>query len=241
MESLRTYLKSIRQPYLSASQPSKRAIINRRTLVGHGQSVDGGSRHLSDAQRDQIDAEAKQLLRDVNFAIQNLADVEQLRQKAEVTLAQRKHGRIGLGALGAWASGRSTSGKSAVEEVEDARMGAINMHRASVLWYLRRQLEGVSALQMEMMEARLLREMEKNKSVLSKSQGLVAAASNSSLPEDVQAGAAPVRFSSAAQADDAESSEIPQQLTLEQLQLLAEENRDILKHYQDTLDQVRYV
>lgn len=39
---------------------------------------------------------------------------------------------------------------------------------------------------------------------------------------------------------DAESQAVEQQLDPEQLQLFAQENQDMLKHYEDTLDQVRY-
>lgn len=221
-----------------------------RHALSDGLSAEGGSRHLSDAQRDQIDAESKQLLRDVNSAIQNLADAEQLRQKTEATLAQRAHGKTGLRALGAWAAGRTNSSKTAVEELDDARMSAVNVHRGSILWYLRRQLEAVSGLQMNMMEARLVREMEKSKSVLYKSQGLAAAASDASTLGSVDrrggngstsGGPTSMRASSLAQLEDLEPSQIEQRLTSEQLQLLAEENQDILKHYQETLDQVRLV
>ena len=41
--------------------------------------------------------------------------------------------------------------------------------------------------------------------------------------------------------DEEDRRQIEQQLSPEQLQLFARENQDMLKHYEDTLDQVRYV
>ena len=41
--------------------------------------------------------------------------------------------------------------------------------------------------------------------------------------------------------EEEDKRQIEQQLTPEQLQLFAKENQDMLKHYEDTLDQVRYV
>ena len=45
----------------------------------------------------------------------------------------------------------------------------------------------------------------------------------------------------AAAMEEEDKRQIEQQLTPEQLQLFAKENQDMLKHYEDTLDQVRYV
>ena len=45
----------------------------------------------------------------------------------------------------------------------------------------------------------------------------------------------------AAAMEEEDRRQIEQQLTPEQLQLFAKENQDMLKHYEDTLDQVRYV
>lgn len=157
------------------------------------------------------------------MAIQNLANAEQLRQKAEESLAQRRYGS-GFGVLRTWAAGGSA------EKAEDAGAKILKLHRESVLWYLRRQLESCSELQMTMMESRLVREMEKGKSRLYSARGTAAQLDH--LPTSGRADA-PSSTSNTEQAD------LP--VTSEQLQLFAEENQSMLKHYEDTLDQVRYV
>ncbi|KAI9794988.1 MAG: hypothetical protein M1816_000008 [Peltula sp. TS41687] len=240
--SLRRYLRSIRQPYLSTTQPLKRTELSRS-----GTHFANASRqYFTDAQRDQIDAESKQLLRDMNMAIQNLANAEQLRQKAEATLAQRRRGGVGFSILKGWAAGGSVAGsaRTPLEEMEDTRVNTIKLHRESVLWYLRRQLEACSELQMTMMETRLVREMEKGKSRLYSARGMGLPPQTSAIHLDhASVGRKEDNPSSKNGVSDRPSSFDPEHsgfpITSEQLQLFAEENQSMLKHYEDTLDQVR--
>lgn len=91
-----------------------------------------------------------------------------------------------------------------------------------------------------MVEIRLRREMEKNKSILHK----VGAPSNlqsAVLGAGASANGKAARSALAAQQDEKASGPDPIQLTEEQIQLFEEENRDMLKHYENTLDQVRCV
>src|SRR5277367_2371766 len=160
--SLNKYLREIRQSYLSTAQPPRR--INSK-------ADSSKSRCLTDRQRDEVDAETKQLLRELNASIRNLADAEQLRQNTETTLTRKKYARTGLGALSTWAAGGASQGKSYDQEQDEAKAGAIKMHRESVLWYLRQKLQECGSFQASMMETRIMREMEKNKSVLYKARG----------------------------------------------------------------------
>lgn len=91
------------------------------------------------------------------------------------------------GALMAWAAGDGTR-SSPMDEAEDARCSTVRLHRESVLWFLRKQLEVCSQLQMTMMETRLLREMEKGKSRLysARSPDGVGLSSSTMLPSPVQ-------------------------------------------------------
>ena len=134
--------------------------------------------------------------------------------------------------------------------MDAARANTIKMHRENVIWYLTRKLEECGEVQRSMMETRLYREIEKSKSVLYKTR---ASRRMSGLPDmdgdipGLERGGG-VRslpgYGSAnkvAQMDEAERKRIEQQLSPDQLQLFAKENQDMLKHYEDTLDQVRYV
>ena len=78
------------------------------------------------------------------------------------------------------------------------------------------------------MEIRLSREIEKNKSALHKARNSVV------LPSMMEE-------KSSAVEDLHQSDSLPfqQELSSEQLQVLKQENRELLKHYEDTLDQVR--
>jgi hypothetical protein len=162
----------------------------------------------------------------------------------------------GLAALQLWASGRAGPGggggnnKTLEEAAADARAHTLKAHHESVLWFLRRELEACSELQMSMMEARLVREVEKSKSQLYKSHGGLGMAVSASpaaffsqieqqQQQQQQPGAKVGDAAAAALADSERPTEPRIQFTPEQLQILAEENQGMLKHFQDTLDQVR--
>ena len=248
LTSLHTYLRSIRQAYLSTSQPP------RRTHLGRSDSSKSLPRpakertYFSDEQRDQIDAESKQLLRQLNSSIRNLADAEQLRYDTQLRLAQRKQAQRGLGALGRWAAGGSKLAKTPEDELEQGRADAIRTHRESVLFYLRRELEACGEAQRSMMETRLGRELEKSKSVLYKTHavtpgqvpGLDHGSSTGAAANPVAGRVRSQADGRGARMDELEQDRIEQELSPEQLQLFAQENQDLLKHYEDTLDQVRY-
>ncbi|KAI9785589.1 MAG: hypothetical protein M1835_003312 [Candelina submexicana] len=241
--SLHAYLRSIRQAYLSTSQPPRKGASNSALSLAKER------RYLSGGQRDQVDAESKQLLRELNAAIRNLSDAEKLRQNTASTLRQRHRARNGLTALGRWASGVSEALQSPEEELAEAKESGLSKHRESVLWYLRRHLEECGEFQRSMMEIRLTREVEKSKSILYKtrdSRGMHAPMG--SAEQDVSGfesthtnspGSRTYSGSTGAHVDEMERRQIEQQLSPEQLQLFAQENQDLLKHFEDTLDQVR--
>ena len=171
------------------------------------------------------------------MAILNLEEAERLRQRAEATLARRRRATGALGGLKAWAAGRSEAGKTPVEALEDARANTICLHRESVLWYLRRQLESCSECQMKMMEIRLTRDLERNKSRLYTAHGSTMATSTTSALELPSANVG----SGGGQHQGDSSSGPMMSLSSEQLQLFAEENQQLLKQYEDQIEQVRRV
>ncbi|KAK4999075.1 hypothetical protein LTR66_001822 [Elasticomyces elasticus] len=233
---LTNYLHTIRSSYLSLAPPSRRTPHTSRN----------GKLHLTDSDREAIDAQSKQILREVNAAITQLAQAEQIRQETEDHVSRRRRAKAGFGALGRWAGGGSPGvdgEKSPKEHLEADRRSMLKMHREGVIWYLQRGLEEAGALQGGMMEVRLQRELEKSKSILYKSRN---AAGRRSAADDVYSTGAASGVSTNAQRLGRKSQEetdqsIEDELSQEQLQLFAEENHDMLKHHEDRLDQVRQV
>lgn len=160
-----------------------------------------------------------------------------------------------------WAAGddRQDEYRSVEQEREEEGAKTIRAVRESVLWYLRRELESAAEVQRGMVEKRIERAKEKEKSVLYKmrtnnpkappppaSPGLASGESSgvgSSSFEGIGGAAGnnrslsdPVSMMTAEEVADIES-----QLSPEQLQLFAEENNFMLKQYEDTLSKVQYV
>lgn len=164
-----------------------------------------------------------------------LADAEQVRQNTEKTIRRKKFGRLGLSSLGKWAAGGAAQAKTMDEELDEAKANAVKMHRESVLWYLREKLQDCGQFQASMMEKRIMRQIEKNKNLIanSRSQG----------PElgGFEHAHMPPGTSQSAAAQETREQYIDPDLTPEQIQMFEQENQDMLKHYESTLDQVRCV
>ncbi len=82
-----------------------------------------------------------------------------------------------------------------------------------------------------------MREVEKNKSVLYKAAG-------QSMPDYSRLDDVPIpgpNFKGASRIEEQSGHNIEDELTPEQLQMYEQENRDMVKHYRESLDQVRYV
>ncbi|KAI0837820.1 hypothetical protein F5Y06DRAFT_270304 [Hypoxylon sp. FL0890] len=229
--SLHADLRNIRQSYLSTAQP-------RKTLIRSAQNSKQ-PRPLSDREREEIDANAKKMLRELNASIRRLADVEQARSEIESKVIQKKFAR-GLGALGAWAAGGAAISKSPEHIAAEEHAKTISAHRDSVLWLLRHRLQECVKTQQDMMEIRLMREMEKNRSVLAKARRPDASlATVGNMPES-GGPVEPKRRASQPLPPDETSSYAPSgDLTVEQIQMFEKDNQDMLKHYESTLDQVR--
>ncbi|KXS99842.1 hypothetical protein AC579_9477 [Pseudocercospora musae] len=219
-------LRAKRPAYLSAAQPSRR----RKAA-----SDDNRARPLTDRERDAFDAETKRLLKQLSGAITALKQVEDARNEAAEVVALRKRARGGLGALGRWAAGGAVTAKSPEEEIEEAARKTVAAVRESVILYLQTKLKDASTIQQEMMDARLSRAEEKAKSILAKST--VGASIQHALDEEPSIGKR--KQSSGDLHGEATQPSSTEQLTQEQLQMFQEENHELLKHYEDQLDQVR--
>jgi hypothetical protein len=122
--------------------------------------------------------------------------------------------------------------------------------RESVLWFLRRGLEGAVGVQRSLVEKRIERVREKEKSVLYKvagrggqmQSGREGSTSGSGVGREKAAGGAGIDFApDASVLSQADTARIEAELSPEQLQLFAEENDSMLRHYEDTLGKVQYV
>jgi hypothetical protein len=236
---LHTDLKSIRQSYLSTAHPPRRKQYARTSTSST--SADKDSKYLTDAQRNEIDAQAKLSIHQLNDAIKRLGIAEQARQAAQNQIALRKRAKQGLGALGRWAAGGAITAKSVEEEIEESKANTIKAHRESIIWSLQNQLEECGRFQSDMMEIRLMREIEKSKSVLYKTRTTGPATTDySGLNGSHSAGNGSADYrGKTSYAQDESSTVIENQLDPEQLQLFAQENQDMLKQYEDQLDKVR--
>ena len=169
-----------------------------------------------------------------------------MRKETSTRLLRNKYDK---GILGRWAAGGGVGAQKSPEQVlEEAELETLKLFRECVLWYLGRMLEEVGEVQREMLERRLERELEKGRSVLYKTRGTGewkednGNTLNGHAPEGETGGYGSKRAyagGQGAKVEDEGRREIEQQLSPEQLQLFAEENQDMLKQYEDTLDQVR--
>ncbi|KAM7189522.1 hypothetical protein V8F33_010000 [Rhypophila sp. PSN 637] len=222
---LHSELRNLRQAYLSTAAPRKTHL--------HASSRNGDTQpmYLTDRDRETIDARAKMTLRDLNARIRALEEAEELRQETEKALMQKKYSR-GLGALGSWAAGGGALvfKKSDEQAAAEAAARQLNAHREGVMWFLRERLREAIGTQQQMMETRLRREVEKDRSVLAKARGPLAQASewNSRGPN-----------AGAVEEDDTKRTTAAQDLTADQLQMFEKGNQDMLKHFESTLDKVR--
>ncbi|KAM3074602.1 hypothetical protein ACMFMG_008032 [Clarireedia jacksonii] len=224
--SLNRYLKDIRQSYLSTAPPPRRTNTSAKGKQW---------RYLDDRQREEIDAETKKLLRELNVSIRSMEDTEGVRHTTQLAVIQKKYARS-LGRLGSWAAGGAAQSKTMEQELEEAKLNAIKINRDSIVWYLRQKLQECGSLQASMMEKRIMREMEKNKSNFAKSRAMMPELRGfDDFPK-------PVKFQAGGAGNlesQAETVLPDQDLSPEQLQMFEKQNQDMLKHYQTTLDQVR--
>ncbi|KAJ0338292.1 hypothetical protein COL154_012780 [Colletotrichum chrysophilum] len=236
--TLHKELKDVRQAYLSTAQPRRHV----RTNTGSS-SLKEPQQPLTDRQREDIDARAKSMLRELNASIRALDETEQLRRETEAAVIRKTHVR-GLGALGAWAAGAEVADarKSAEHLAAEGKARDVGLHRDGVLWSLRQALQLCGRTQQDMMEARLTREMEKNRSVLAKAGGGAMPELGGGFYEAMkrEKEAKKGGFDTATGLPPDEGSyDFRQDLTEEQIQMFEKGNQDMLQHYNSTLDKVR--
>ncbi|KGO77056.1 SNARE-complex protein Syntaxin-18 N-terminal [Penicillium italicum] len=265
IHSLLQYLQSIRHAYLSTTQPQRR---NQNTSTPTSKNVPPTANpqtNLTDPERDAVDTSTALVLRDLATSIANLSSAESLRQETSSTLLHKKYGHSAAGALlWRWAGGSgaldrasdANEGKSAEQVRAEESARSLATVRESVLWFLQRGLERAVGVQRRMVEKRIERVREKEKSVLYKvgagkpAGGSVGRKGSVSVSLSERTGTqygvgGGASFDPAFQAPDAavlseaDTARIEAQLSPEQLQLFAEENDSMLRHYEDTLGKVQ--
>lgn len=223
ISSLLSYLRKIRQPYLSTAPPPRRVTASSGT-------------HFTDRDRENIDSSTGQLLRELNANITNLTQAADLNASTATARLERKYGKPS-GFLWKWAAGEGNApdaGKSEEQVDEEGRARTMKAFREGVLWYLTNELSRAATRRQQMVEIRLEREQEKEQSVLYKSK---------TARIDLDAGRESYGNMDlrARQAYDPSldgETGVEAQLTPEQLQLFEQENSTLLNHYNDTLKKV---
>ncbi|KAJ5604862.1 hypothetical protein N7510_010016 [Penicillium lagena] len=276
IQSLLQYLQSIRHSYLSTTAPRHNTSSNTtnpkfRNSNSHNNHPPSKTQtHLTDPERDAVDSSTALLLRDLAASISNLASAESLRVETEATVLRKKYGHgVAHSLLWRWAGGAGALGESGGEDAESNQgkseeqvraeecARAIRTVREGVLWFLRRGLDGAMSVQRNMVEKRIERAREKEKSVLYKVAGGAGAGSGVNDTSFPSGGGVPGKTSpnppsygapskspplptpDAAVLSNADTARIEAQLSPEQLQLFAEENDTMLRHYEDTLGKVQ--
>ncbi|KKY38276.1 hypothetical protein UCDDA912_g01594 [Diaporthe ampelina] len=242
--NLHSELSLIRQAYLSTAAP-------RKTQLRKG-TQDTKSIYLTDADRNAVDKMAKESLQRLNLRIRILEDEEAKRHDAAMKEINRKYGR-GLRALTGWAAGsalgQDEDGAKSPEHAAAIRLEMqLFVHKGTVIGYLKEKLNATTKLQGGMMETRLAREMEKNRSILAKARSsqLPPALAKEFGFDDPSAGSPSAPRSSAPglPVDEEESRRRQEDdlgLTDEQRQMFERDNQDMLKHYNTALDKVKTV
>ncbi|CAK7225149.1 hypothetical protein SBRCBS47491_005793 [Sporothrix bragantina] len=243
--TLSRQLGDVRQAYLSTAPP--RRAHHHHHYLSHYNNDASAPTSLTDAQREDIDANAKRLLRDVNAAIRGLAEAETLHQETQQALIRKKYAGPSFRFVGL-----SASPKSAEQTAAEEAQTQVAAHHESVLWYLRQGLQACGKAQQTMMEARLAR-MVVETTAASQQHALLAGTSS-----HPGAAASPASFASrrasggaaaaAAMEEEQQGKSIEggggsggggSELTAEQIQLFERGNQDMIKHYETTLDKVR--
>lgn len=245
-------LSSIRQAYLSTATPRKTHHLRRSTNDDNASQQPPA--YLTDADRNVIDRDAKDMLRALSARINVLTQEEIKRQEAAAAAIRQKHAR-GLRALTSWAAGgegtAAGTGASSASAKSPEHAAAIEQerqmieHRGGVIVYLQQKLQQAATLQRTMMETRLAREMEKNRSVLAKAGG-------KGLPPSLarefgfDADNVGANTSSSVALDEEKSrskqaTNVDLDLTDEQKQMFERDNQDMLKHYNKATEKVRAV
>ncbi|OZJ06990.1 hypothetical protein BZG36_00197 [Bifiguratus adelaidae] len=184
--------------------------------AGYAQPVkgpDGLSGPLTDKDRDEIDFQAKMIIRRCMERIRTLDEQENARQQNLVAPALPK-----------WIA-------QAVVNLSTTQMDIVAVHRSGVLWWLNCKLMDASKIQKDQQEARVMRALEKSNNQLS--NAIPRPKSSTLLGEPTHP--TPTQIP----AELAEEDEFERSLDPQELQQMQMENDAMLEELENTLDQVK--
>ncbi|KAI9248787.1 hypothetical protein BDA99DRAFT_524482 [Phascolomyces articulosus] len=223
--SLKRFLLTIRRPYLN-SDPHRRTSLQSKSSLSspsQKQKQKEGSlfslfpshiQSLNDKERDEIDFQAKVIIRRCMDRIKELEQAEQLRQQQQ---EKQQHSL-------------SQFFQSLISPSSMTAQDTLTLHRSSMTWLLNKRLAQVSELQKNQQEIRLTRELEKSENQLYKASSTTSKAAD------------PVyKFEDYGQEEDEDDSQAFQvdELSQEQMQMLEKENSVMIEELNNTLNQVR--
>ncbi|GAB1209778.1 hypothetical protein APSETT445_008559 [Aspergillus pseudonomiae] len=244
-EFLKEAYRIIRPQYLSLTKHPRHKPSSPTGKTKSGEQETGSP--LSDSDRDQIDTSTSLVLHDLSNSISTLSSAEALRHETATSILRKKYGRSVAGrVLAKWAAGsgaldgESEEGKSEEQVKEEEGVRVMQVVRESVVWFLRRGLEDVVSLQRGLVERRIERVSERERSVLFKVE---TGASNARTSATVAGGPGlgvddTVGLKGVA-IDETEARAIEEELSAEQLQLFEAENDAMVRYYEDTLSKVQ--
>jgi hypothetical protein len=197
---------------------------------------------LDDEQREDIDAQTSQLLREINGNITDLSSAVSIHHDTATKVLEKKYGKPS-GLLWRWAGGTDAdtdAGKSEEQIDDEGRLKTLKSLRDGVLWYLNDRLNRAVTRQQEMVGIRLDRERERQKSILYDARnkdvrlsvdetdyGDVDLRGHDTFPNN---GYNPAL-------DDQQTG--GQDLSPEQMQLFERENHELFDHLNSQLDKVQ--
>lgn len=232
IDSLEHFLKSIRPAYLNKDarktyrkRPAVKvpAELTENSLFAMFPSNIG---YLTDQERDEIDFQAKVIIRRCMDRIKELEEAEKVRKEKST----QSGGLVGF--LGSMLNPGAAS-------AEDT----LALHRSSITWLLNKKLTQVSQLQKDQQELRLTRELEKSQNQLFRSTTVPILDESLKPTKSTTVSTAPEPTWRPEIVQEEEYYEpmdvFEEQLSQEQLQALEKENSAMLEELNNTLNQVR--
>ncbi|KAI7905262.1 uncharacterized protein BX663DRAFT_502281 [Cokeromyces recurvatus] len=220
IDSLKRFLITIRPAYLTTSNRPSRSRPTTVEMVkasdaNHHDSLfalfSGRIHNLTDHERDEIDFQAKLIIRRCMDRVKELEESEKMRQSQEPVHSRFTHFLSSI-----------LLPPSTTEDI-------LGVHRSSMTWYLNQKLIQVSKIQKEQQEIRLARELEKSENQLSKSRF-----GDSHPLLDRQ------RLDNEQEQGQGQENLFEEEgLSQEQLQILEKENSAMLENLNNTLNQVK--
>lgn len=221
--SLLKYLRSIRQAYLSTAQPPRTARRDPKALF------------LTDYDRDQVDAKTGRLIRELRSTIQEHERAQTLFQGTQQALIRKQYGSP-LTALGKWAPSGSIV-KSPEQQAAEERLEAQSLHRHDILWFLEHWLRQPVEIWTDMKKTRVMRQMEKDRSVLARTKMRERSDAFQKLALGENGSSGGGQGISAVQLEE-EQKDLDERLTPEKLQMFEKANQDMLKLHESKLDKI---